>query len=197
MPDPKRLFAPATLLLLALAGCAAPTPEASPAPAPAVQAPAVTVGGAVMDPDRPILENLEKSAEHRTLVRAIRAAGVENRLAGPLTLFAPTDAAFERLPPGTIDTLMEPQNRRLLTQLVSYHVVPGARSRSAIAADARAAGGTAAYPTMEGGLIRIAAAGNDLAVSDVHGNRSAVTVADVGHANGIVHVVDAVLLPRT
>ena len=198
MSERKRLGPAAALVLLALAGCAAPTTsEGPPAPPPAVQPPQPIVGGAAMDPARTILENLEKSADHRILVRAIRAAGLEAWLAGPLTLFAPTDAAFARLPAGTLDALMEPQNRRLLAQLVSYHVLPGARKMSAIAADASASGGTAAYRTMEGGSIRIAAAGEIPAVSDVHGNRSAIAVADVVNSNGIVHVVDAVLLPAT
>jgi uncharacterized surface protein with fasciclin (FAS1) repeats len=152
-----------------------------------------------MDPAATILDNLSKSADHTTLVAAIRASGLADRLSGsaPHTLFAPTNAAFARLPEGTMAALMEPSNRRLLAQVLGYHVVSGARTRSAIAAEARASGGAAAYRTVEGSSIRVSAEGERMTVTDVHGNRSAVTIADVRQSNGIFHVVDAVLLPVT
>ena len=189
----------AALLALTLAGCVAQPVEApDPAP-PAPDAPPPTIGGAVMDPAAPILDNLAKSADHTTLVAAIRAAGLADRLSGtdPYTLFAPTNDAFARLPQGTVAALMEPGNGRLLTQVLSYHLVSGTKTRSAIAADARSSGGTASYRTVEGSWIRVAADGQRLTVTDVHNNRSAVTVPDVRQSNGVFHVVDAVLLPVT
>ena len=197
MIDPKRLRL-AALLMLALAGCAAPAERDAPEPAPAAPAPQPDVGGAAMDPAATILDNLSKSADHTTLVAAIRASGLADRLSGsaPHTLFAPTNAAFARLPEGTMAALMEPSNRRLLAQVLGYHVVSGARTRSAIAAEARSSG-AAAYRTVEGSSIRVSAEGERMTVTDVHGNRSAVTIADVRQSNGVFHVVDAVLLPVT
>lgn len=150
-----------------------------------------------MDPALPIFENLAKSADHSTLVSASRAAGLPDRLPGSVTLFAPTNQAFAQLPQGTLDTLMVPENKALLTQLLSYHVLPGAKTRADIAADARAGGGTAVYRTLQGGSIRVTAQGDRLTVTDIHGNRSLVSIPDVRHANGVVHVVEAVLLPVT
>lgn len=150
-----------------------------------------------MDPALPIFENLAKSADHSMLVSAFRAAGLADRLPRPVTLFAPTNQAFVQLPQGTLDALMVAENRALLTQLLSYHVVSGAKTRADIAADARAGGGTAVYRTLQGGSIRVTAEGDRLTVIDIHGNRSAVTIPDVRHANGVVHVVEAVLLPVT
>jgi uncharacterized surface protein with fasciclin (FAS1) repeats len=112
-------------------------------------------------------------------------------------LFAPTDQAFDRLPNGTLTTLLDPSNKWLLGQIVNYHVVPGAKTRAQIAADARSGGGTAAYRTAQGGTIRVSVQGNAISVADIHGNRSNVTIADVRHSNGVMHVLDAVLLPAS
>ncbi len=148
-----------------------------------------------MDPALPILDNLAKSADHSTLVSALRAAGLADRMAGPVTLFAPTNQAFAQLPQGTLDALMVPTNKALLTQVLNYHLVSGAKTRADIAADARAGGGTAVYRSLQGGSIRLTTQSDRLTVIDTHGNRTTVTIPDVRHANGVVHVVDALLLP--
>lgn len=194
MADPKRLLS--LLALLALAGCVAPAAEeAAPAPSPAAPETAQpTVGGAAMDPAAAILSNLAKSSDHRSLVAAFRSGGIES-LPGPVTLFAPTDTAFAKLPPGTMETLATVEARRVLTDLLRYHVVPGAKRRSNILAEARANGGTVTYRTLQGGSIRVSAQGDSLTLTDVHGNRGAVTIADVRNSDGVVHVVDTVLLP--
>ena len=196
MADRRRSLS--LLAFLALEGCVAPAAEESaPAPPPAVPETAQpSVGGAAMDPAASILANLAKSADHKTLVTAFRSAGIE-ALPGPVTLFAPTDAAFAKLPRGTMETLAAPEARRVLADLLRYHVVPGARRRSDMAAEARANGGTVSYRTLQGGLIRVSAQGDRLTLTDVHGNRGAVVIADVRNSDGIVHVVDAVLLPVT
>ena len=196
MADPRRFLS--LLAVIAIAGCVAPAAE-EPAPAPPPAAPDTaqpSVGGAAMDPAAAILTNLAESADHRALVGAFRTAGLET-LPGPVTLFAPTDAAFTRLPTGTMETLAAPEARRVLTDLLRYHIVSGARRRSDIIAEARANGGTVSYRTLQGGWIRVSAAGDRLTITDVHGNRSTVTMADVTNSDGVFHVVDAVLLPVT
>lgn len=180
---------------LLLAGCVAPSPQAE-APAGVASAPAPALAG--MDPARTIADNLGRSADHRTLSAAIRGAGLGETLAGqgPFTLFAPTDEAFQRLPAGTMESLMAPANRSLLGQLVNYHVVPGAKTRAQIAADASAGGGVATYRTVQGSFIRVSMRGDAVTVADVHNNRSSVRTADAAQSNGVVHVLDGVLLPN-
>lgn len=185
-------------LVLALAlGLAACVPAAeAPAPPPPPAPTGTRVGGALMDPARPIIDNLAQSNEHRTLVRIANAAGLAGTLrSGPFTLFAPTDAAFDRLPASTVETLLQPANRARLAGLLGYHLVPGRKTRADIAADVRAGRGTAAYRTQSGGTIRVRLEGDRIAVQDAHGGRSAVTQADVLQSNGVVHVVDTVFIP--
>jgi uncharacterized surface protein with fasciclin (FAS1) repeats len=187
------------VLLLPIAGCAAPTPErAGPAAATVPQA-NPTVGGSVMDPALTLVRNAANSKQHTTFTSAVRAAGLESTLgnAGSFTVFAPTDEAFARLPNGTITSLMDPSNKSLLGRLLRYHVVPGAKTRSQIAADAKAGGGVVTYSTVEGTPIRVLMAGNRILVADIHGNRSEVRIADVRNSNGVMHVIDGVLLPTT
>ena len=185
-------------LLLALSGCVAPSGEAPAPPAP-VQTAKPVAGAAGMDPGRSIAENIARSRDHSTLEAALRSTGLLDRLegTGPFTLFAPTDAAFARLPNGTVQSLMVPANRTLLTQLLNYHVVPGTKTRAHIAADIAAGGGTAAYRTAHGGWIRVSMAGSAITVADGHGNRSSVTIPDVDQSNGVIHILDGVLLPAT
>jgi uncharacterized surface protein with fasciclin (FAS1) repeats len=183
--------------LLLASACAAPVEET---PAPAAARPAVTnpvVGGSPMYATYNIVQNASNSNEHRTLVSAVRAAGLADTLsgAGPYTVFAPTDAAFQRLPQGTLDALMVAGNRALLARLLNYHVVPGSKTRAQIASDMRAGGGAASYRTLEGSLIRVTVQGDMLVVTDIHGNRSNVTIGDVIQSNGVIHVLDGVLLP--
>ncbi len=190
----------AAAALLAIASCAAPTSEA-PGPEPASGTPPANpvVGGAAMDPAATLLQNASSSSEHRTLVSGVRAAGLEQTLTGtgPYTLFAPTDRAFERLPNGTMTALLDPANKWLLGQVVRYHLVPGAKTRSQISADARAGGGVATYRTVEGNILRLSMSGDRISVADTHGNRNEVTIADVRTSNGIMHVLGGVLLPTT
>jgi uncharacterized surface protein with fasciclin (FAS1) repeats len=157
------------------------------------------VGGATMDPAATLIANAAKSAEHKTFLSAVRAAGLEPALAasGPFTLFAPTDQAFQRLPNGTMTALLDPSNKWLLGRIVNYHLVPGAKTRSQIAADARAGGGAATYRTLEGNSLRVSISGDQILVADLHGNRNPVNIADVRNANGIMHVLSGVLLPAT
>jgi len=185
--------APLVLALALLGGCIppaeAPPPAATP---PAATAPAV-VGGATMQPNLSIVQNLRNSRDHTTLVAAIQAAGLAGTLSstGPYTLFAPTNAAFARLPNGTVEALMQTRSRPELSRLLTYHVVAGAKTRAQIAADARSGGGTATYRTLQGATIRV----GGTAVTDANGRRSTITQADVRHSNGVMHVIDTVLLP--
>ena len=195
----KPLTVAAALLLVA--GCVAPTSETAPPvnASRSAEAPNPAVGGAAMDAAAPFAANVAKSAEHGSLLAAVRAAGLDSTLAGagPFTLFAPTDDAFRRLPKGTMDTLADPSNKWLLGRLVKYHVVLGAKNRAQIAADARAGGGAATYRTLEGGTIRLWVIGDRITVADVHGNRTEVAIADVRNSNGVMHVLNEVLFPST
>jgi uncharacterized surface protein with fasciclin (FAS1) repeats len=156
-----------------------------------------TVGGATMYPNYTIFQNLQNSNDHKTLVAAITGAGASATLSGEhgYTLFAPTDAAFRRLPNGTIEALMHPRSRPELTGVVNVHLVPGAKTRSEIMADIQAGGGRATYRTAVGDEIRITMEGGRMVVSDANGRRSAVAQADIDSSNGVFHVVEAVLLP--
>ena len=193
----KQLTA-ATLLLLA--GACVPPPEdtASKPPPPSTTITNPTVGGAVMVPTRSILENAAASSEHSTLISAVRAAGLDSTLSGSgsYTLFAPTNAAFGRLPKGTVDTLLNPANKGELARLLNYHVVPGRKTRAQIAADVRAGSRAAVYTTAAGSIVRVGLEGNRIVLTDVHNGRSIVTTPDVQQANGVMHVVDAVLVPQ-
>ena len=155
------------------------------------------VGGAAMYPNRTIVANAVNSKDHTTLVAAVKAAGLVDTLnsAGPFTVFAPTNAAFDRLPAGTVDTLLKPENKAQLTKVLTYHVVPGKKSRSQIAADIAAGGGTATYSTAAGGTIRIGMEGNNIVVWDANNGKSYITQTDVNQSNGVIHVVNGVLLP--
>ncbi|MDP8914440.1 MAG: fasciclin domain-containing protein [Pseudomonadota bacterium] len=152
-----------------------------------------------MDPALPLVRNAANSKEHTTFISAVRAAGLESTFAdaGSFTFFAPTDEAFGRLPNGTVTSLMDPSNKWLLGRLLRYHVVPGAKTRTQIAADVRAGGGVATYRTVEGTPIRVSMDGNTILVADIHGNRNEVRIADVRNSNGVMHVLNGVLIPTT
>jgi uncharacterized surface protein with fasciclin (FAS1) repeats len=156
-----------------------------------------TVGGAPMYPNRNIVQNAVNSRDHTTLVQAVQAAGLVDTLsgAGPFTVFAPTNAAFAKLPAGTVETLLQPANRSTLTNILTYHVVPGRKTAANIMADIRAGGGSATYPTAAGGNLRASMSGNAVVLTDAKGGQSRVTQADVMQSNGVIHVVDTVLLP--
>jgi uncharacterized surface protein with fasciclin (FAS1) repeats len=156
------------------------------------------VGGAAMFPTKNIVENAVNSKDHTTLVAAVKAAGLVDTLegAGPFTVFAPTNAAFAALPAGTVDNLLKPENKGTLTQVLTYHVVPGRYDRMAIDTAIKAApGGKLMLKTVEGETLTLADANGGLWVTDQKGNTARVTIADVYQSNGVIMVVDKVLMP--
>lgn len=163
----------------------------------AAQAP-VTVGGAPMFADRNIVENAVNSADHTTLVAAVQAAGLVETLQGdgPFTVFAPTNAAFEKLPDGTVDTLLEPDMSDALTTVLTYHVVPGRITGRDLMNRIRANGGAYNMTTAAGKPITARMNGNRVVIIDESNGGATVTIADVLQSNGVIHVVDSVLLPR-
>jgi uncharacterized surface protein with fasciclin (FAS1) repeats len=157
-----------------------------------------TVGGAPMYPTKDIIDNAVNSKDHTTLVAAVKAAGLVETLkgAGPFTVFAPTNAAFEKLPAGTVETLLKPENKGTLTTILTYHVVPGKMSSKDIAKAIKKGGGKTAFTTVSGGKLWAWMEGDKLALKDEKGNTSTVTIADVFQKNGVIHVIDTVLMPK-
>ena len=155
------------------------------------------VGGAAMYPSRNIVQNAVNSKDHTTLVAAVKAAGLVDTLSGkgPFTVFAPTNAAFAKLPAGTVETLVKPENKGTLTSILTYHVVPGKITAQQIAAKARANRGTATFTTVNGGKLMFHAKGSGWAVMDAKGNMGMITIANVMQKNGVIHVIDKVLMP--
>lgn len=157
----------------------------------------VMVGGAAMYPTRNIIENAVNSADHTTLVAAVKAAGLVETLSGPgpFTVFAPTNAAFDRLPAGTVDTLLQPANKATLTAVLTYHVVPGRITAQDLMRRISAGGGSAQLTTVQGGTLTARMAGGSVVLVDAKGGTATVTQADVMQSNGVIHVTDAVSLP--
>jgi len=155
------------------------------------------VGGAAMYPTKTIVENASQSKDHTTLVAAVKAAGLVDTLSGPgpFTVFAPTNAAFAKLPAGTVDTLVRPENKDKLTSILTYHVIPGRITAKDIAAKAKANGGTATYTTVQGEPIMFKKAMGGWAIMDGKGDTGRITTADVMQSNGVVHVIDTVMMP--
>jgi uncharacterized surface protein with fasciclin (FAS1) repeats len=167
--------------------------------AAAVPAAAETmVGGAPMLPDRNIIENAVNSAEHNTLVAAVKAAGLVETLQGegPFTVFAPTDGAFAQLPQGTVATLLEPQNKDQLTKVLTYHVVPAQATSDAVRAMVQKGGGRHTVTTVSGDRLLLSTDNGRVLVTDESGNTAVVFIADVMQSNGVIHVIDKVLLPK-
>ena len=157
------------------------------------------VGGAAMSPMADIVTNASKSADHTTLVAAVKAAGLVETLQGPgpFTVFAPTNEAFGMLPAGTVESLVQPAQKPALTKILTYHVVPGRLLAADIVALARANGGVATLTTVEGGKLTVrAASGGRWEITDENGGKATITIADVRQSNGVVHVIDGVLLPN-
>ncbi|MCY7313837.1 MAG: fasciclin domain-containing protein [Pseudoxanthomonas sp.] len=156
-----------------------------------------TVGGAAMLANKDIVDNVVNSADHTTLVAAVKAAGLVETLKGdgPFTLFAPTNAAFEALPAGTVDTLLKPENKGTLTSILTYHVVPGKMDAAALTAKIKQGGGSATITTVQGEDLTVRAAGKGVSVTDAKGNVANVTIANVYQSNGVIHVIDKVLMP--
>jgi uncharacterized surface protein with fasciclin (FAS1) repeats len=158
----------------------------------------VTVGGAPMYANRNIVQNAVNSRDHTTLVAAVQAAGLVDTLsgAGPFTVFAPTNAAFERLPAGTVANLLRPENRAMLTSVLTYHVVPGRMTAADLMRAIRTGGGMARLTTVQGATLTARMNGNNIVLTDARGGTSTVTQGDVMQSNGVIHVVDKVLLPK-
>ena len=156
----------------------------------------VMVGGAAMYPSRTIVENAVNSRDHTTLVAAVKAAGLVETLsgAGPFTVFAPTNAAFAKLPAGTVDTLLKPENRAMLQTVLTYHVVPGRLTAAELMQLISAGGGQARLTTVQGGTLTARMMGNRIMLVDAKGGMAHVTQADVMQSNGVIHVTDAVSL---
>ncbi len=155
------------------------------------------VGGAAMYPSKNIVENASKSADHTTLVAAVKAAGLVDTLSGPgpFTVFAPTNEAFAKLPPGTVDTLLEPANKDKLVAILTYHVVPGRLTAKDVLAAIKAGGGKAVVKTVNGESLTATTKGGSIYIADAKGDQAKVTIGDVMQSNGVIHVVDTVLLP--
>ena len=155
------------------------------------------VGGAAMYANKTIVENAVNSKDHTTLVAAVQAAGLAETLSGPgpFTVFAPTNAAFAKLPAGTVDTLVKPENKGTLTTVLTYHVVPGTMTSRDLMRAIRAGRGTAMLTTVQGGMLSAKMAAGRILLTDAKGNSSIVTIKDVRQSNGVIHVVDTVLMP--
>jgi uncharacterized surface protein with fasciclin (FAS1) repeats len=158
----------------------------------------VMVGGAEMYPTKNIIENAVNSNDHTTLVAAVKAASLVETLssAGPFTVFAPTNAAFDKLPAGTVETLVKPENKGTLTTILTYHVVAGRLSATDIMAKIKAGNGKAMMKTVQGGTLTASMKGKNVIITDEKGGMSKVTIADVNQSNGVIHVVDTVLMPK-
>jgi uncharacterized surface protein with fasciclin (FAS1) repeats len=175
-------FAVAALALTSLAAQAQKDPD---------------VGGAAMSPHKTIVENAVNSPIHKTLVAAVKAAGLVDTLnsAGPFTVFAPTDDAFAKLPAGTVDTLLKPENKATLVKILTYHVVPGRISSKQLMKMIKKGGGKATLKTVQGEDLTATMSDGKIMLTDAKGGTATITTADVFQSNGVIHVIDAVLMP--
>ncbi len=158
----------------------------------------VMVGGAPMYANKNIVENAVNSADHTTLVAAVKAAGLVETLQGPgpFTVFAPVNAAFSALPAGTVETLLKPENKGTLTAVLTYHVVPGRLNAQALKRMVKQGGGKATLKTVQGAELTVTMSGDTVSVADVKGGVAKVTISNVNQSNGVIHVIDRVLLPK-
>jgi uncharacterized surface protein with fasciclin (FAS1) repeats len=166
--------------------------------APTANAQTKMVGGAAMYPTKNIIENAVNSKDHTTLVAAVKAAGLVETLegAGPFTVFAPTNEAFDKLPAGTVSNLLKPENKATLVKILTYHVVAGRLSAADLMDKVKDGGGKAELKTVEGGTITVMQKGKKLYLVDEKGGKSWITISDVFQSNGVIHVVNAVLMPN-
>jgi uncharacterized surface protein with fasciclin (FAS1) repeats len=157
----------------------------------------VTVGGSPMYPSKNIIQNAVNSKDHTTLVAAVKAAGLVDTLqgTGPFTVFAPTNAAFSKLPAGTVDSLLKPEMKEKLVGVLTYHVLPGRYSVKDLWEASNKGGGKAKFKTVEGEELTVEFKGQVLTIRDAKGNASRVTIQNVFQSNGVIHVIDSVLLP--
>jgi uncharacterized surface protein with fasciclin (FAS1) repeats len=158
----------------------------------------VMVGGAAMYPSKNIIENAVNSKDHTTLVAAVKAAGLVETLQGkgPFTVFAPTNEAFAKLPMGTVETLLKPENIKMLQIILTYHVVAGKMNAADIVKAIKAGNGKATLKTVSGGTLTAWMKGKKLYITDENGTMSQITISDVNQSNGVIHVVDTVVLPK-
>jgi len=158
----------------------------------------IAVGGAAMYPSRNIIENAMNSKDHTTLVAAVKAAGLVETLqsAGPFTVFAPTNAAFDMLPKGTVENLLKPENKAMLARILTYHVIAGSWDSKAIAEKIKAGNGTAELTTVSGGKLWASMNGNKIVLKDEKGGWATVTIKNVYQSNGVIHVIDHVVMPK-
>jgi uncharacterized surface protein with fasciclin (FAS1) repeats len=158
----------------------------------------VMVGGAAMYPSKDIIDNAVQSKDHTTLVAAVKAAGLVDTLkgAGPFTVFAPTDAAFAKLPAGTVDKLLEPASKKMLTTVLTYHVVAGRHDAKSLMAKASAGKGKAELKTVSGDRLWVVWKNDKLWLQDEKGTTAGITIADVIQSNGVIHVIDTVVMPE-
>jgi uncharacterized surface protein with fasciclin (FAS1) repeats len=156
------------------------------------------VGGAAMYPTKNIIENAVNSKDHTTLVAAVKAAGLVDTLEGPgpFTVFAPTNEAFDKLPPGTVETLLKPENKPTLVKILTYHVVSGRYTAADLMKMVKDGGGSATLTTVEGEPLTVTQMGRHLMIHDVKGGVAKVTIGNVIQSNGVIHVVDTVLTPN-
>ena len=159
----------------------------------------VEVGGAPMYPSKNIVENAINSKDHTTLVAAVKAAGLVETLesTGPFTVFAPTNEAFDKLPKGTVETLVKPENKQTLTGILTYHVVAGKFDSKTLAEKIKEGSGTAELTTVAGGKLWIMMKGNKIILKDEKGGLAQVTIKDVYQSNGVIHVINTVLMPKS
>lgn len=166
--------------------------------APKTYAQTKMVGGAAMYPTKDIIDNAVNSKDHTTLVAAVKAAGLVETLKGdgPFTVFAPTNEAFDKLPAGTVSTLLKPENKATLTKVLTYHVVAGRLTAADLMAKVKAGSGKAELKTVSGGTLWVMQDGKKLYLVDEKGGKSWITIADVIQKNGVIHVVNTVLMPK-
>ena len=189
----KTLFSLAFAVLFCAAGTQAASAQATLTPG------TVLVGGMAMYPAKNIVENAVNSKDHTTLVAAVKAAGLVETLSGkgPFTVFAPVNDAFENLPAGTVETLLKPENKATLTKILTYHVVAGNLTAEKIMAAIKAGKGTATLKTVSGGTLKAMMNGpKNVVVIDESGNVASISTYDVTQRNGVIHVIDKVLLPK-
>ncbi|HEX4407893.1 MAG TPA: fasciclin domain-containing protein [Xanthobacteraceae bacterium] len=189
----KRFAFFASAALIAIAAAMAPAPVLA-----QMNEKTVTVGGAPMYPSKNIIQNAVNSKDHTTLVAAVKAAGLVDTLSGPgpFTVFAPTNAAFTKLPAGTVDNLLKPENKAMLTKVLTYHVVPGRMTAVTLMKAVKDGEGEAHLKTVAGEDITVKQPGpGKLTITDSKGDVAMVTIADVLQSNGVIHVIDTVLLP--
>ncbi|KJJ39497.1 fasciclin domain-containing protein [Aequorivita vladivostokensis] len=158
----------------------------------------VMVGGAEMYPSKTIVENAVNSKDHTTLVAAVKAADLVETLQGdgPFTVFAPTNMAFEKLPMGTVESLLKPENKKTLQTILTYHVLAGKHSAADIMKDIKKGNGKPTYKTVSGGTLTAMMKGKKVMLMDENGGMATVTIADVNQSNGVIHVIDGVVLPK-